>query len=294
VRFGVVILPELGWASSERRWRRAEELGFEHAWTYDHLSWRSFRDLAWYSAIPTLTAAAATTSRLRVGTLVASPNFRHPLPFAKDLIALDDISGGRVIAGIGAGGTGFDATALGQATLSPAERAQRFAEFVTLTDLLLRQNELTWEGRYYSVDEARTYPSSTQQPRIPLAIAAHGPKAMRLAAQHGDFWVTLGGTSDGLWGPADGAAAVAAQVKRVESACQEIGRDPSSLRRLVLTGIPLDPGMSSPEAFRDTVARYEEVGVTDFVVHWPRLSEPYAGDLAMFERIFERIVENGQ
>ncbi len=294
MRFGVVILPEAGWASSERRWRRAEELGFEHAWTYDHLSWRSFRDLPWYSAIPTLTAAAAATSRLRVGTLVASPNFRHPLPFAKDLIALDDISGGRVIAGIGAGGTGFDATALGQATLSPAERAERFAEFVTLTDLLLRQSQLTWKGRYYSVDEARTYPGSTQQPRLPLAIAAHGPKAMRLAAQHGDFWVTLGGTSDGLWGPAEGAAAVAAQVKRLESACQEIGRDPSSLRRLVLTGIPLDPGMSSPATFRDTVARYEEVGVTDFVVHWPRPSEPYAGDLAMFERIFERILEDGQ
>ena len=294
MRFGVVILPELGWASSERRWQRAEELGFEHAWTYDHLSWRSFRGLPWYSSIPTITAAAAATSRLRVGTLVASPNFRHPLPFAKDLIALDDISGGRVIAGIGAGGTGFDATALGQATLSPAERAERFAEFVTLTDLLLRQSELTWKGRYYSVDEARTYPGSTQQPRIPIAIAAHGPKAMRLAAQHGDFWVTLGGTSNGLWGPAEGAAAVAAQVKRLEATCQEIGRDPSSLRRLVLTGIPLDPGMSSPSAFRDTVARYEEVGVTDFVVHWPRPSEPYAGDLAMFERIFERIVEDGQ
>jgi alkanesulfonate monooxygenase SsuD/methylene tetrahydromethanopterin reductase-like flavin-dependent oxidoreductase (luciferase family) len=294
VRFGVVILPEAGWASSERRWQRAEELGFEHAWTYDHLSWRSFRDLPWYSAIPTLTAAAAATSRLRVGTLVASPNFRHPLPFAKDLIALDDISGGRVIAGIGAGGTGFDATALGQATLSPAERSGRFAEFVTLTDLLLRQSELTWEGRYYSVDEARTYPGSTQQPRIPLAIAAHGPKAMRLAAQHGDFWVTLGGTWDGLWGPAEGPAAVAAQVRRLESACQETGRDPSSLRRLVLTGIPLDPGMSSPGSFQDTVARYEEVGVTDFVVHWPRPSEPYAGDQAMFERIFERILEGRQ
>ena len=289
MRFGVVILPELGWAESKLRWRRAEELGFEHAWTYDHLSWRSFRDLAWYSAVPTLTAAAAATSRLRVGTLVASPNFRHPLPFAKDLIALDDISGGRVIAGIGAGGTGFDATTLGQAALSPAERAERFAEFLTLTDLLLRQNELTWNGHYYSVDEARTYPGCTQQPRIPLAIAAHGPKAMRLAAQHGDFWVTYGGGSNDSLGPAEGAAVVGAQVEHVEQACQEIGREPASLRRLVLTGLPLDPGLSSPEAFRDTVGHYEEVGVTDFVVHWPRPSEPYAGDLVMFERIFEAV-----
>jgi len=55
----------------------------------------------------------------------------------------------------------------------------------------------------------------------------------------------------------------------------------------VLSGQPLDPGLSSPEEFRDTVGRYEEVGVTDFVVHWPRPSEPYAADLAMFEEIFE-------
>jgi alkanesulfonate monooxygenase SsuD/methylene tetrahydromethanopterin reductase-like flavin-dependent oxidoreductase (luciferase family) len=273
VRFGVVILPELGWAEAKERWRRAEELGFEHAWTYDHLAWRSFRDLAWYAAIPTLTAAAGATSRLRLGTLVASPNFRHPLPFAKDLIALDDISGGRVIAGIGAGGTGFDATALGQEAWSPAERAERFAEFVTLTDLLLRQPELTWKGSYYSVDDARTYPGCTQQPRLPLAIAAHGPKAVRLAAQHGDFWVTLGGAaSDEPLGGADGAAAVATQMKRLDEACQSIGRAPASLRRLVLTGLTLGAGLSSPEEFRDTVGHYEAVGVTDFVVR----SEPYA------------------
>lgn len=294
VRFGVVILPELGWAEAKECWRRADELGFEHAWTYDHMAWRSFRDLAWYAALPTLTAAAAVTSRLRLGTLVASPNFRHPLPFAKDLIALDDISGGRVIAGIGAGGTSFDATVLGHPAWSPSERAERFAEFVTLTDLLLRQPELTWKGRYYSVDEARTYPGCTQRPRLPLAIAAHGPKAMRLAAQHGDFWVTLGGSGsrpDGALGGAAGATAVAAQMKRLDEACQAIGRGPSSLRRLVLTGLTLGPGLSSPEELRDTVGHYEAVGVTDFVVHWPRPCEPYAGDLALFERIFEPILE---
>jgi len=295
VRFGVVILPELAWASNERRWRRAEELGFEHAWTYDHLAWRSFRNQAWFASIPTLTAAAAVTSRLRLGTLVASPNFRHPLPFAKDLIALDDISAGRVIAGIGAGGTGFDATVLGHPAWPPAERAERFAEFVTLTDLLLRQPELTWEGRYYSVDEARTYPGCTQQPRLPLAIAAHGPKAMRLAAQHGDFWVTLGGAgSDEPLDGAAGAAAVADQMERLDQACQSVGRGPASLRRLVLTGLTLGAGLSSPDAFRDTVGHYEAAGVTDFVVHWPMPSEPYAGDLAMFERIFELILEEVQ
>lgn len=286
MRLGVVILPELGWAESSQRWRMAEELGFEHAWTYDHLAWRSFRDRAWYSAIPTLTAAALATDRLRIGTLVASPNFRHPLPLAKELISLDDISGGRVIAGIGAGGSGFDATAQGQAAWSRAERGERFAEFVTLTDLLLRQPELTWEGRYYSVLEARTYPGCIQQPRVPLAIAASGPNGMRVAARHADLWVTLGDTSTGPLSPAEGASVLAAQIRRLDDACQEIGRDPASLRKLALSGLHLDPGLSSPEAFRETVGRYAEAGVTDFVVHWPRPSEPFAADLATFERIF--------
>ena len=91
MHLGVLILPEFPWATAQSVWRRAEELGFEHAWTYDHLAWRSFRDLTWFAAVPTLTAAAMATERIRLGTLVASPNFRHPVPFAKELVALDDI-----------------------------------------------------------------------------------------------------------------------------------------------------------------------------------------------------------
>jgi alkanesulfonate monooxygenase SsuD/methylene tetrahydromethanopterin reductase-like flavin-dependent oxidoreductase (luciferase family) len=104
MRLGVLILPEFGWRTAQSVWRRAEELGVAHAWTYDHLAWRSFRDSAWFASIPTLTAAAIATERLRVGTLVASPNFRHPVPFAKELVTLDDISRGRLTLGIGSGG----------------------------------------------------------------------------------------------------------------------------------------------------------------------------------------------
>ena len=70
----------------------AEELGFDHGWTYDHLTWRTFRDSTWFAAVPQLAAAAMVTERVRIGTLVASPNFRHPVPFAKDLITLDDLT----------------------------------------------------------------------------------------------------------------------------------------------------------------------------------------------------------
>ena len=86
MRRGIVILPEKRWALARERWRRAEELGFHHAWTYDHLMWRWLRDEPWFGYLPTLTAAAAVTSRIRLGTLVATPAYRHPAPFAKAIV----------------------------------------------------------------------------------------------------------------------------------------------------------------------------------------------------------------
>src|SRR3954463_3999265 len=85
-------------------WRRGEELGFDHLWTYDHLTWDPLAGTPWGATMPTLVAAAGVTSRVRLGTWVASPNFRHPVPFGRELAALDDISGGRAVLGIGAGG----------------------------------------------------------------------------------------------------------------------------------------------------------------------------------------------
>jgi len=289
MRLGVVILPELRRAELESVWRRAEALGFDHAFTYDHLAWRALRDSTWYAAVPTLAAAALVTSRIRLGTLVASPNFRHPVPFARELIALDELSGGRFTLGIGAGGLGWDATILGHAAWSPRERADRFAEFVTLTDLLLRQPKTTWAGRYYAADEARSFPGCVQQPRLPFAIAATGPRGMRLAAELGEAWVTTGDRSREGLSPADGAAAVRGQIGRLEEACGAAGRDPGGLGRMVLTGVALRAGLDSAEAFRDALGRYAEAGVTDFVVHWPRPAEPHAGDLAHFERVIATV-----
>src|SRR3954447_15366813 len=95
-RVGVVVLPQQRWTQARERWRAVEELGFDAAWTYDHLAWRDLADEPWFAPVPTLTAAATVTSRVRLGTWVASPNYRHPVPFAKDLMTLDDVSGGGV------------------------------------------------------------------------------------------------------------------------------------------------------------------------------------------------------
>jgi alkanesulfonate monooxygenase SsuD/methylene tetrahydromethanopterin reductase-like flavin-dependent oxidoreductase (luciferase family) len=283
MRLGVVILPEQRWPDARPVWQRAEELGFEHAWTYDHLAWRTLRDSSWFGTLPVLTAAAVVTSRIRLGPLVASPNYRHPVPFAKEVMTLDDVSGGRMILGIGSGGIGWDATVLGHDTWPAHERAERFAEFVELTDRLLRESVVSSAGAFYSADGARMHPGCVQQPRVPFAVAGVGRRAMRVAAVHAETWVTAGdGARDGL-SAGDGARVVRQQLDMLEDVCADAGRDPETLRRLVLTGPHLEPGLGSPDQFRDTIGRYEEVGVTDLVVHWPRPSAPYIGDLTTFE-----------
>ncbi|MBM4266562.1 MAG: LLM class flavin-dependent oxidoreductase [Deltaproteobacteria bacterium] len=286
LRLGVVILPELPWSAARDVWRRAEELGCDHAWTYDHLAWRSLRDSAWYGAVPTLAAAATATERLRIGFLVASPNFRHPVPFARDLLALDDVSRGRIDLGIGAGGYGWDATVLGGTAPTDRERADRFTELVELLDVLLREREVSYRGRYFTAEEARSHPGCVQQPRIPFAIAATKPRGMRLAARFGQTWVTTGERSVESPLPArEGARVVRAQNERLDEICARLGRDPATLRRLVVTGPSLDGGPASVDRFHETAGRYAEAGATDLVLHWPRREPPFAADLATFERI---------
>lgn len=301
MRFGVLILPEFPWAEASDVWRRAEQLGFDHAWTYDHIAWRSLRDAAWFGAIPTLTAAAMATDRMRLGTLVASPNFRHPVPFARDLIAVDDVSGGRLTVGLGSGGFGHDATVLGQEPWSLRERTDRFVEFVGLLDRLLadpsrkRGTEpvrTSYAGTYYSADEAPMQPGCVQQPRVPFALAATGPRGMGLVADHGDIWVTNGDRArDDLMAAPEGAELVRQQTTRLAEACEASGRDLASIDRLVLTGLRLDSGLGSVEQLRDTVGRYEEVGITDFVVHWRRPEPPFAADPTTFDEVISQVTQ---
>lgn len=273
MRVGLLILPEQRWQTARERWIAAEDLGFDHAWTYDHLTWRGFRDRTWFGAVPTLAAAAAVTRRIRLGTLVASPNFRHPVPFAKELMTLDDISGGRFTLGIGAGATSFDAEALGQEPWSARERADRFEEFVGLLDRILTQPATDAAGRYYEAVGARSIPGCVQSPRLPFAIAATGPRGLRLAACLGQAWVMVDGRGD----PADLA-------RRLDGACEAEGRAPTSLDRIALVGFEARP-FTSPSAFAEVLGRYREYGYTDLVVHWPRAEEPFEGDLAVLERI---------
>jgi alkanesulfonate monooxygenase SsuD/methylene tetrahydromethanopterin reductase-like flavin-dependent oxidoreductase (luciferase family) len=289
LRLSTVILPVRRWHDGGReQWTRAEELGFDTAYTYDHLSWRTFRDGPWFGALPTLTAAAAVTGRLRLGTLVTSPNFRHPVPLAKELISLDDISGGRVTLGIGAGGNGFDATVLGQQAWTPGERADRFAEFVPLLDRLLTHDAVSHEGTYYSAGEARDIPGCVQRPRLPFAVAATGPRGMRIAARHGQAWVTTGDPK--LFEtatPEQSDEAIRGQLDRLGLVCADIGRDVAELGKVLLTGFTPDGAtpLKSLDAFVDFAGRHAALGITEIVIHAPIPDSEFAVDQTVFETI---------
>ncbi|WP_405894871.1 LLM class flavin-dependent oxidoreductase [Streptomyces sp. NBC_00104] len=289
LRLSTVILPYLRWHEGGRdTWQRAKQLGFHTAFTYDHLSWRTFRDGPWFGAVPTLTAAAAVTDHLRLGTLVTSPNFRHPVTLAKELISLDDISGGRITLGVGAGGTGFDATALGQEPWTPRERADRLAEFVPLLDRLLTEDSVSYEGDYYSAHEARNIPGCVQRPRLPFAVAATGPRGMRLAARYGQAWVTTGDPKLFETGtPEQSVQAMRGQVERLADTAAALGHDAARLDKILLTGFTPDRGrpLESLDAFVDFAGRHAELGFTDLVVHWPIPDSDFAADEKVFERI---------
>ncbi len=289
MRVGVVILPQYPAVETRRRWKSLEDRGFAHGWTYDHLAWRDLADEPWYATIPTLVVAAAATSRLRIGTWVTSPNFRHPVTYAKELMSLDDVAAGeldeaghgRLIAAIGAGGLGWDSAVLGRPNLQPGERVDRLAEFVTLTDLLLTQPETSWEGEYFTAARARMHPAGSRA-RIPLVLAGNGPRSVRLAAAY-DGWATTG--PDGEFSTEQWWERLAQLVRIFESTASTAGRDPGTIRRYL--SMDAAPGYSFSElnSFTESAERARDLGFTDVIVHWPRTDRTYAGDENVLDRI---------
>jgi alkanesulfonate monooxygenase SsuD/methylene tetrahydromethanopterin reductase-like flavin-dependent oxidoreductase (luciferase family) len=287
MRFGIVILPQYDWPEAARRWRGAEEFGFDHAWTYDHLAWRGLAGERWHATVPTLTAAAMVTGRIALGTFVASPNFRHPVPFAKDIATVDQVSGGRMLLGLGSGGTGFDAYVLGQPELTPRQRFARFAEFAEALDLLLRfetpgSGGISFEGEWFTASGARMVGEPSQHPRMPLHLAADGPRGLALAVRIADGWVTTAGSDDdtGAWWRTAGEL-----VQRLDDACSAAGREPATISRTLSLDAEARYSLASAGAFEDAVGRAAELGYTDVVVHWPREHGLYAGDESVLDDI---------
>jgi alkanesulfonate monooxygenase SsuD/methylene tetrahydromethanopterin reductase-like flavin-dependent oxidoreductase (luciferase family) len=289
MRIGLVILPSDRWPVARRQWAWADDVGFNTAWTYDHIRWGGMPDGPWHAAVPVLAAAAVATERIRLGTLVATPNFRHPVTLARDALALDDISEGRLDLGLGPGSQGHDATALGQEPWAPPERLARFESFLQVLAPILDGGQGTRTSlrtTHYAAVDAPSTPGAVQRP-FPLTIAAGGRRGLRLAATYGRNWVTVGPTSGVAHTPESVLAAVRRQVEVVDEVCAIVGRDPTSLGRILLW-MPYEPRITSVDQFDELAAPFAELGFDQFVVHHPDQTGPFGGDLRAFEEIAAR------
>ncbi|MEV4457423.1 LLM class flavin-dependent oxidoreductase [Microbispora sp. NPDC049633] len=279
VQLDVVMWPDSPWPAMRDEWLHAERLGLGRGWLYDHLNLNG--DGPWHEAYTALAAVAAATSRIGVGTMVTSPNFRHPVTSAKAALSLDALSEGRFVMGIGAGGPGGDSDAFGGAPLSRAERTARFREWVELTDLLLRSERADVTGRFFSARQVAVGGGEPRRP--PLAVAATGRQGMELAAEFADLWIT----QDVAQNPAVYAGTPYAEVRRqiglLDEVCAERGRAPGTLPRMTVLGYGGERPLDSIEAFRDCLGRYAELGVTTLAVLWPR-GDGAAARLAVLEQ----------
>lgn len=240
----------------------AEELGFDTAWLVDHLlDTDGPPEHPCLEAWTLLAAIAARTSRIRIGVLVTSNTFRHPAILAKQAVTVDHVSGGRLTLGMGTGWHegehrryGFD--------LPPAvERVDRLEEAVELVVRLMTEPRVTFEGRHYRTDDAVFEPRPVQQPRIPLLIAAHRPRMIRIAARWADQWDTFpelaGAATDGV------TTSVGERMTAFEAACAASGRDPRTVRRSTWA---LPAAAASEAAYEAFARRQLELGFTDVSV----------------------------
>lgn len=261
----------------------AEELGFDHAWLVDHLlDTDGPPSHPCHEAWTLLAAIAARTERIRLGVLVTSNTFRHPAILAKEAVTVDHISAGRLILGLGAGWHEGEHQRFGIDLPAPAERVDRLEEAIQMITSLMASERTTFEGRHYRLDNAPLEPKPIQQPRIPLLIAAHRPRMIRLAARYADQWDTFpelpGTATDGV------TASIDERVGRFEVACAEAGRDPASIRRSTWAGAEV---AASEGAYLGFVRHHRDLGFTDFMTVLPGVA-----DLATVRRIaLKRIPE---
>lgn len=177
-RFGVTTSSAPSGAAWIARAQRAEELGYEVLLVPDHLSGQ-------FSPVPALAAAAAATTRLRIGSYVFANDFRHPLLLAREAATLDVLSGGRLEFGIGAGWRVSDYTQLGIAYDPPGRRIDRLEEALAVIQRLFAGETVTHAGRAYDIRQARLSPTPVQRP-IPIMLGGGGPRLLRLAGREAD------------------------------------------------------------------------------------------------------------
>lgn len=221
------------WAEIRELASAAEELGAYAVYVCDHFMGHTddgtVSDEPVLESMTVLAALAPLTSRVRLGPLVLGGTYRHPAVVANQVTALDHVSGGRAIAGLGAGWQVNEHAAYGIDLPGPAELSDRFEEGVAAVCGLLREDRTTYAGAHVRLTDAPNRPRPVQA-RIQVLVGGGGERrTIPMAARYADVWH--------VWGTPESYSAKSA---RLTAACEAAGRDPGEVRRA--TGYPFDPG----------------------------------------------------
>jgi alkanesulfonate monooxygenase SsuD/methylene tetrahydromethanopterin reductase-like flavin-dependent oxidoreductase (luciferase family) len=233
-------LPEV---EREVRWpeylalaRAVEDLGYDSIWLGDHLLYRQAGDVAArgpWECWSMLAAIAASTTRVELGPLVAATSFHAPTMLAKKAATVDEISGGRLILGLGAGWNETEYRAFG---FPFDHRISRFEEAFTIIRTLLRQGAIDFSGTYYTARDCELLPRGPRAAGPPLLLGSSGERMLAIGAPHIDAWnawfVDTGNRPEG----------VAPLRTRVDAAALAAGRDPAEIERTVAVLVRLAAG----------------------------------------------------
>ncbi len=209
-----------------------EETGFDSIWVGDHLLFHHDGGTRGpWEAWSTLAGLAEATARVELGPLVAATSFHSPAMLAKKAATVDEISGGRLILGLGAGWNPAEYEAFG---FPYDRRVGRFSEALPIIHRLIREGSMDFEGEFYSLKGAEILPRA--RPDIKLMIGSNGPRMLRIAAPYVDMWNTWH-----VW-YGNRASGLAPLVAELEAACEEVGRDPSEIEKTAAVYVQLSRG----------------------------------------------------
>lgn len=265
MRFGMKTAPQhTNWADMLAVWKEADQIElYETAWNFDHFepifSDRTGPCLEGWSM---LAAMAAHTSRIRLGCQVSGMPYRHPAVLANMAATIDIISGGRLIVGLGAGWNQDESDALGIRLPPMKQRFEQFAEGVEIIVRLLSDTVTDFDGKHFTLQQARCEPKPVQRPHPPIAIGGTGErKTLRLVAQYAQHWNAL------VRDPAEW------QHKKdvLLGHCVDVGRDPATIECSVNIWYNPDTG---PSALADDAARWADTGVDVGIVILPTPHTP--------------------
>jgi alkanesulfonate monooxygenase SsuD/methylene tetrahydromethanopterin reductase-like flavin-dependent oxidoreductase (luciferase family) len=228
------------WSEIRAMARLAEDAGFDSLWLGDHLLYREEGRAARgpWEVWTSLAGLAEATSRIALGPLVASTSFHAPAMLAKQAATVDEISGGRLVLGLGAGWNQVEYEAFG---FPFAHRVSRFEEAFHIVRRLLREGVCDFEGRYYSVRDCELLP----RPRPggpPLLIGSCGERMLRIALPHVDAWNVWYEDLD------NSPARLPEYRERVDRACRDVGRDASEVERTAAVLVRLRGGLGRDDA----------------------------------------------